>query len=384
MKDEQRVTQMIEGAAFLRSLPDTLDAAARGYLQHLAHGMEKFARLVLDRDEGPTRDVASRNLDLETRLSVREARVQELQAELVALRDKSKATFRENSNLADRVRGLTAALAEAQKPRAAALPTDAIPEKGKTVADNVAITAGVGTSVATDDVSGNHYQRMKLSDGTADSSTHLGVYSEDAASSGGETGIVAMGVRNDTPSSTAGTNGDFTMAQFDSRGGQWVSPLGFPVSVSVDITRPADTTAYAANDALSDSTSAPTSGGFTLTSICRKSGGAVLITDAIITSSNDPATPLQGDIFLFNQSVTNINDNSAFAVSDSEIKTCVAIIPFALQDVGNNDFYHAQNLSILAVASGSANLRFLVRVRNAYTPASGEVITVTIKGLQVD
>jgi hypothetical protein len=32
--------------------------------------------------------------------------------------------------------------------------------------DNVPITAGVGTNVATDDVSGAHYQRVKLVDGT--------------------------------------------------------------------------------------------------------------------------------------------------------------------------------------------------------------------------
>lgn len=37
------------------------------------------------------------------------------------------------------------------------------------MADNVAITAGSGTNIATDDVSGAHYQKMKLYDGTADS-----------------------------------------------------------------------------------------------------------------------------------------------------------------------------------------------------------------------
>lgn len=41
------------------------------------------------------------------------------------------------------------------------------------MADNVAITAGVGTPVATDDVSTVHYQRVKLTDGTADSTTAI-------------------------------------------------------------------------------------------------------------------------------------------------------------------------------------------------------------------
>jgi hypothetical protein len=39
------------------------------------------------------------------------------------------------------------------------------------MADNVPITAGTGTDIATDDVSSKHYQRVKLTDGTADSTT---------------------------------------------------------------------------------------------------------------------------------------------------------------------------------------------------------------------
>lgn len=41
------------------------------------------------------------------------------------------------------------------------------------MADNVAITAGSGTTIATDDVAGAHYQKMKLYDGTADSTAAI-------------------------------------------------------------------------------------------------------------------------------------------------------------------------------------------------------------------
>jgi hypothetical protein len=41
------------------------------------------------------------------------------------------------------------------------------------MADNVAITAGSGTSIATDDVSGVHFQKVKLIDGTADGSAAI-------------------------------------------------------------------------------------------------------------------------------------------------------------------------------------------------------------------
>lgn len=42
------------------------------------------------------------------------------------------------------------------------------------MSDNVAITAGVGTTIATDDVSGTHYQYVKLVDGTADATGKIG------------------------------------------------------------------------------------------------------------------------------------------------------------------------------------------------------------------
>ncbi len=250
------------------------------------------------------------------------------------------------------------------------------------MADNVTLP-GTSEVVATDDISGAQYQRVKITDGAADSTTHLHVVAEDEAHTSGDTGLVMMAVRQATPADLSGTDGDYEPLQVDN-GRLWVSPLGFPVTVQTDVTRPADTTAYAINDAISNSTTSPTTGGFTLSGIARRSGGSVLITDVMVCTDQDAATPLQGEIFLFNQAVTNINDNAAFAVSDTEIKTCVGRVGFALEDVGNNGFYHAQNLNILATCVGSADLRFLLRAKNAYAPASGAVISITVKAIQLD
>lgn len=255
------------------------------------------------------------------------------------------------------------------------------------MADNVTTpTTGTGTAtpiIATDDVAGVHFQRMKISDGVADSAVHLKVAAEDSASADGDTGIIAMAKRGDVPANTSGTDGDYEPLQV-SGGALWVAPLGFPKTIKVDVTRPADTTAYGVGDAISDSTSAPASGGFTLTNAARKSGGSGIITDVCVMTSADPSTRLCGEIFVFDQSVTNVNDNAAFAVSDSEIKNCVAVIPFSMFDAGNNGMSHMQGLNIMFTCSGSANLRFLLRTRNAYTPASAEVISVTFKILQID
>ncbi len=86
------------------------------------------------------------------------------------------------------------------------------------MADNVAITAGTGTSVATDDVAGVHYQRVKISDGTDGATTPLDIVAEDAAHSSGDTGIIAMAVRQDTAAALATTDADYTPLITDANG----------------------------------------------------------------------------------------------------------------------------------------------------------------------
>ena len=49
------------------------------------------------------------------------------------------------------------------------------------MADNVPITAGTGTSIATDDVGGVHYQRIKLVTGEADTAERIGDNDEGTA-----------------------------------------------------------------------------------------------------------------------------------------------------------------------------------------------------------
>ncbi len=207
------------------------------------------------------------------------------------------------------------------------------------MADNTVLNAGTGGDVyGSDDIGGVKFQRIKL------------IHGADGANAGD------VATTNPLP----------------------VNPYTAIIRCQTDVTRPADTTAYAAGDAISDSTSAPTAGGFTFTSAARKSGGSGIIIAATFSSSNDPATRLAGELFIFDQAVTAINDNAAFAVSDAEIKTCLPPIPFSMFDAGNNGFCAVTNIAIPFVCVGTANLRFLLRARNAYTPASAEVITCTL------
>lgn len=161
--------------------------------------------------------------------------------------------------------------------------------------------------------------------------------------------------------------------------------LGFitiPATISTTVTRPSDTNAYAANDCWSTSTSAPTVGGSTLTGMGRASGGSGRINDAVITSSADPATLLQGEIWIFDTSVTEVNDNAAFALSDADVLKLVLVLPFTLASTvagsGTNSAAIISNINKTYSCVSSANLRFLIKVKNAYTPISGEVLQVRL------
>ena len=60
------------------------------------------------------------------------------------------------------------------------------------MADNISITAGSGTTIATDDVGGVQFQKVKLVDGTADSSTAI------ASGGGVEAGALRVTIASDS------------------------------------------------------------------------------------------------------------------------------------------------------------------------------------------
>lgn len=121
------------------------------------------------------------------------------------------------------------------------------------MADNVAITAGSGTTIATDDVGGTHFQRVKLVDGTLDGTGAIGGdatngldvdvtrlpgslagIAEDVLSQAGDVGMPILAVRNDTPSSLVGTDKDYTMVAADAYGRlQTVPQRSLPKSIGV-------------------------------------------------------------------------------------------------------------------------------------------------------
>lgn len=85
------------------------------------------------------------------------------------------------------------------------------------MADNVDITAGTGTTVATEDEAGVHYQVIKLV-ASGSGTTEALSKAEDSAHASGNHGIMALTVRQDTAAALSGTDADYQPLITDAAG----------------------------------------------------------------------------------------------------------------------------------------------------------------------
>lgn len=180
------------------------------------------------------------------------------------------------------------------------------------MADGVAITAGSGTTIATDDVTVNgvagHVQYVKMVDGRANG--------------------------------TDGLPGDSQ--------GQWVVARRDLIRIAVQTSSlTLSVTAYTAGDQVGTL--------FEFANAARVSGGSGTLVGVTLTDVNDVIGPY--DLVLFDSSVTlSGGNNGAFAVSDADSLKLVGIVPMAAYDIGNNRIAQSYNLAIPYVCSGSASL----------------------------
>ncbi len=161
---------------------------------------------------------------------------------------------------------------------------------------------------------------------------------------------------------------------------------GYTVKKISTITRPADTTTYAAGDAMTDSTSAPTVA--TITNAVRNKGWSGIILNATLIDSASPTLAGEFEVWLFDTTFTADNDNAAFTPTDAECLTVVAIVPFssALSYVGTasgNRVYQSDPINRgFVCASDSTTLYWALIARNAYVPISAETFSLRLTILQ--
>ncbi len=237
------------------------------------------------------------------------------------------------------------------------------------MADGVAITAGSGTTVLTDDTGATgHAQVVKLgisTDGSATlipadatngidvdvtrvipgtSATALGK-AEDAAHADGDTGVLILGVRNH---SGAGSDGDYsamsvtTTGELRTMAHREVAKLA---TTSGGLTTA--TTAYTAGDQVGTE--------FTMANAARASGGSGYIVGCTLMDETDIIGAY--DVVIFDSATTPAADNAAASWSDGDAAKIVGIIPLVgAYDTGLNRVAQAFNLAIPYVCSGGTSL----------------------------
>lgn len=294
------------------------------------------------------------------------------------------------------------------------------------MADNVAITAGSGTSIATDDCGASgHAQRVKLSVAGDGDATPLPATATDGL-------LVNLGANNDvTVSGTVAVSG--TVPVTDNSGTLTVdAPVGTPVfvrlsdgaspiatlpvsvasvpshavtnagtfatqatlqageahvglvhgttaDVAVTVTRPADTTAYAANDSVNTSTSSPTI--ITFAGASRVASGTGYITKARL-STNQSANVAQFRMYLFKVSNPQLsNDNAAFLIKDADNANRLGYIDFpACFTEAGSDVAIAvlDGLRFGYVADSGSALYGILLTKTAFTPISGQTFHLVL------
>ena len=163
---------------------------------------------------------------------------------------------------------------------------------------------------------------------------------------------------------------------------------GKTVIVNGSFTRPSDTNVYAANDVICNSTSAPVI--ITFSGCARVSLGSGEIQSCVLTDSGNETLKLEGDLFIFDTTVTMDNDNAAFTPTDAEMATCLGVITFSASSPksgtagtgGNCQYPDSITKAIPFVCLTSTNLYGILVARNAYVPISAEVFTFRLGILQ--
>ena len=158
--------------------------------------------------------------------------------------------------------------------------------------------------------------------------------------------------------------------------------------VSDTLTRPANTTQYAAGDQVSDSTSAPTILNFAdigvYDGISDKNASGVILTATCICSKAETVKP-NLELYLFTLSTITVNnDNAAWAPTDAELNDCIGVVVFNSWKVGSgNSIAFVKGLNIpFQCQDSDKDLYGLVVERGTYTPTSAEVFKFVLGVIQ--
>lgn len=147
--------------------------------------------------------------------------------------------------------------------------------------------------------------------------------------------------------------------------------------VSASFTRPADTTAYAIGDAITNSTSAPTVFQLDLSAFCVPGQSIEVRKLAVVSSIKQSTLPLI-NVFLSSTTFTATNDNSALSIDDTTMEAGGSWFNCDLQNstAANARVAYTGSHQPLVLAAADTKLYGTLQAANAYTPGSAEKFTI--------
>lgn len=196
--------------------------------------------------------------------------------------------------------------------------------------DNVQVTPGIGVTIATDDVGGVQYQRMKLDFG-GDGLTVPVITAVDAVAGATDPVFVAGVMRRDTLAAVTPADGDYVPARVDGQGALWTRR---PAALVPTVTPTLDTAIYAAGDTLATAV-------LSFANAVRISGGSGRVRKLVVVDRD--AQSAAGELWLFSATVAPAAANAAHSISDADAALCVGVIPFGT--------YYASALNSVSVTS---------------------------------
>jgi hypothetical protein len=150
------------------------------------------------------------------------------------------------------------------------------------------------------------------------------------------------------------------------------------VQAGTNFTRPADTTAYAIGDAVSNSTSAPTVFEIDLGALGAVAGQGLEIRKLSVVSSVKGSVLPLFNVFLSNATFTATNDNAALDIADATQEADGSWFACDIQNstVSNARASYVNVASPMVLAAADTKLYGTIQAANAYTPASEEKFTI--------
>ena len=203
---------------------------------------------------------------------------------------------------------------------------------------------------------------------------------EDAAHTSGDVGTMSLAVRRDADTTLVGTDGDYAPLQVNAIGQLKATIPALGIRPTSTITRPANTTAYAANDvvggALTFATVAEAGGTFTLMSVgLMWDFGAIPTGMTAYTLHLYSVTPPSA-----------LADNAAWDLPSGDRASYIgSVLLSAVVDLGSTLFVHTQLAGPLVInlGAGQTSLFGYLVTSGAYTPAANsETGSVRLRGYQ--